>query len=148
MLAFLDPPYPVVRDPVGWKRVQAQLSNLVGLLTEDGFAILRTPWPFFLEAPAAGAAPVEPAKPERRHGRKERSGARGRSPERWALEGRDEEEEAQRAGEFENAEGGAERADRPATERVRADLSLPNAAGPETHVYHSTAVHLYMRKPG
>jgi hypothetical protein len=33
-------------------------------------------------------------------------------------------------------------------EYVKPELAFPNAEGPETHVYHSTAVHLYMRKKG
>ena len=52
-LAFLDPPYPLVQEPLGFKRVMAQVAALVELLTPDGFVILRTPWPLqHEEAPA------------------------------------------------------------------------------------------------
>jgi 16S rRNA (guanine(966)-N(2))-methyltransferase RsmD len=50
-LVFLDPPYDLVRDPVGWKRVRAQMEQLVARLADDGFAALRTPWPFLHDAP-------------------------------------------------------------------------------------------------
>jgi 16S rRNA G966 N2-methylase RsmD len=46
-LIFMDPPYPLVLDPDGWARVRRQLSRLISLnLSEKGFAVLRTPWPF------------------------------------------------------------------------------------------------------
>jgi 16S rRNA (guanine966-N2)-methyltransferase len=45
-LVFMDPPYPLVRDPLGWRRVSQQLASLVERLDADGFAVLRTPWPF------------------------------------------------------------------------------------------------------
>ncbi len=34
-LAFLDPPYPLVREELGFKRVMAQMAKLVELLTDD-----------------------------------------------------------------------------------------------------------------
>jgi 16S rRNA (guanine966-N2)-methyltransferase len=45
-LVFFDPPYPVVLDPLGWERVKTQLERLVPMLRDDGFIVLRTPWPF------------------------------------------------------------------------------------------------------
>lgn len=48
-LAFLDPPYPLVREPAGFARVMAQLAGLVALLDDTGYAILRTPWPLVHE---------------------------------------------------------------------------------------------------
>ncbi len=45
-VVFFDPPYPMVVDPASRARVFGQLARLVELLDDDGFAILRTPWPF------------------------------------------------------------------------------------------------------
>ncbi|MCA3006481.1 MAG: 16S rRNA (guanine(966)-N(2))-methyltransferase RsmD [Planctomycetaceae bacterium] len=48
-IIFLDPPYPLMLEPdgVGWARVKQQAEALVPLLADDGFLILRSPWPFF-----------------------------------------------------------------------------------------------------
>lgn len=62
-LAFLDPPYPLVKDGVGFKRIMAQMAGLVKLLDESGYAILRTPWPLQHEVWPDGAAPVPAEKP-------------------------------------------------------------------------------------
>jgi 16S rRNA (guanine(966)-N(2))-methyltransferase RsmD len=48
-LIFCDPPYAMVRDVNQWPRVTAQLSRLIQLLDDDGYAVLRTPWPFLHE---------------------------------------------------------------------------------------------------
>ncbi len=93
-VVFLDPPYELVNEPVGWRRVRDQAANLVECLSDDGFLVLRTPWPFHHDAP-------QDALPEP-----------GREKPRPAP----------------------------------ADLSIAGAVGPETHVYGSTAAHLYMRK--
>jgi 16S rRNA (guanine966-N2)-methyltransferase len=62
-IAFLDPPYPLMEDPLMFKRVMGQLSAIIDLLAPDGFAVLRTPWP--LRHPIEGAAPlVTPELPE------------------------------------------------------------------------------------
>lgn len=120
-LAFADPPYALVRDPAGWRRVREQFMRVIDLLTDDGFASLRTPWPFVHEGGGAGWS-VE-AGPG--------GGRRTRAPRRGAAD------------ESEDDPGGA-RTDHP--ELVEVDLALDNAEGPETHVYGSTAIHLYMRK--
>ncbi|MBX9737821.1 MAG: RsmD family RNA methyltransferase [Phycisphaerales bacterium] len=49
-LVFMDPPYPLVRDPMTWPRVKAQAEALLPLLVDNGFLILRTPWPFVLDS--------------------------------------------------------------------------------------------------
>lgn len=54
-LAFLDPPYAMMRDPAERARVLAQVARLVACLREDGFVILRTPWPIVQEELPAGA---------------------------------------------------------------------------------------------
>jgi 16S rRNA (guanine966-N2)-methyltransferase len=48
-LVFVDPPYPLVRQPLGWDRVRDQCARLIQLLAPDGFLVLRTPCPFVLE---------------------------------------------------------------------------------------------------
>lgn len=45
-VAFFDPPYPLARDPLGWRRLRGQAERVVELLSDDGFLVLRTPWPF------------------------------------------------------------------------------------------------------
>jgi len=67
-LIFFDPPYPLMQNAVRRRRVLEQLSRFVGLLDDEGYAILRTPWPFLeeseepddpSEAPAQKPAPTE-----------------------------------------------------------------------------------------
>jgi 16S rRNA (guanine(966)-N(2))-methyltransferase RsmD len=140
-LAFLDPPYPLIEEPIGYRRVMAQLEKVVDLLSPDGFAVLRTPWPLRHQQ----GGPVAVVRPERRHkGRglkhdrhdwrheAERAEAPGRSAERHTQVEETEDEEA----------------GTPAAKPVwvDVDLKLANAQGPETHVYHNMAVHLYMRR--
>lgn len=45
-LVFFDPPYPMMQDESRRTRVLDQFTKLVGLLDPEGFAMLRTPWPF------------------------------------------------------------------------------------------------------
>ncbi len=45
-LIFFDPPYPLVSDEAGWLRVKRQFERLIERLSPEGYAILRTPWPF------------------------------------------------------------------------------------------------------
>ncbi len=128
-VVFLDPPYDLVNEPVGWRRVRDQSAKFVELLSDDGFLVLRTPWPFLHEAEESGVSGREPAvrRPDaeaRRHG----PGPKRQEPDT------DEEAEAAQDGQ----------ASRPA--RTAPDLSILGAAGPETHEYGSTAVHLYMRR--
>lgn len=141
-LAFLDPPYPLIQAPIGFRRVMAQLEKLLELLSPDGFAVLRTPWPLRHQQ---GGSPAAPARPERRH--------KGRSPRHnrhnW-RHGLDETEPGRAARDqapemVEEAEP-AESIDAPKPVWVDVDLKLAMARGPETHVYHNMAVHLYMRK--
>jgi hypothetical protein len=151
-----------VRDPVGWKRVRAQAEHLIGLLTDDGFLVLRTPWPFSLhvkkDRPDEAAKPFEAAgrgrggrggaarrRPREEDDRRARRGTRWHEETVYDIEkhGPAPDEEIE-----ETAESGDQEPATPArdVEYVRPDLAFPNAEGPETHVYHSTAVHLYMRK--
>ncbi|MGH7244703.1 MAG: 16S rRNA (guanine(966)-N(2))-methyltransferase RsmD [Phycisphaerales bacterium] len=50
-VVFLDPPYPVAEDPLGWRRITSAMQELAKNLTPDGFIIVRTPWPFLEAAP-------------------------------------------------------------------------------------------------
>jgi 16S rRNA (guanine966-N2)-methyltransferase len=155
-LVFLDPPYALVRDPVGWKRLRAQAERLIALLSDDGFLILRTPWPFSLHVKKD--RPGEAAKPFERPGRagrarrrpaREQDDRRARRGTRWHEETvYDIERDGPMPGErTEEGAGGDQEPATPArdVEYVTPDLTFPAARGPETHVYHSTAVHLYMR---
>jgi 16S rRNA (guanine(966)-N(2))-methyltransferase RsmD len=65
-LAFLDPPYPLVRDRLGFQRVLAQVAALVDVLSDDGFVILRTPHPFVLDEADGTTAETTPAPGARR----------------------------------------------------------------------------------
>ncbi|MBY0112320.1 MAG: 16S rRNA (guanine(966)-N(2))-methyltransferase RsmD [Phycisphaerales bacterium] len=58
-VVFLDPPYPLVRDPLGWRRITGAMQQLAQNLSKDGFVVLRTPWPFFLDVPEEGPDPAE-----------------------------------------------------------------------------------------
>ncbi len=140
-LVFMDPPYPLIRDGLGFRRVMDQLCKLVDCLTPDGFAVLRTPWPLLLEA---GGEDEPPAEPERRKGkhRKERR-RRWDEPERPKRTPRIDEETTEQI-ENEDATGAEAGAATPVLEKP--SLVLPNAAGPETHEYGTMAVHLYARK--
>jgi 16S rRNA (guanine(966)-N(2))-methyltransferase RsmD len=137
-LAFLDPPYPLVREPVGWARVKAQLEKLLAILTDDGFAVVRTPWPFSLEVREATGDRAEPPK-RPRHRKKPK-------PEAWSLDREEWERWSGRKPIEDVAEPEAEEPAADPVTRVRPELSVPGATGPETHVYHTTAVHLYARK--
>lgn len=136
-LAFFDPPYPLIRDKIGWQRVRAQFEKVIDCLTPDGFAVLRTPWPHVIEEPDPSApAPVQVQKKRKKPSRDERH---------WRF--RHHEEEATADPEIAEAdESPAEESPRTGLIRTPATLEFPNARGPETHVYHAMAVHLYMRK--
>lgn len=135
-LAFFDPPYPLVRDPIGWKRVKAQFERVIDCLADDGFAIVRTPWPFLIETPDPNQPVPEPSK----HRKPLRAGKK-----HWRFRPdrpNDMEEPLEEAPAPEESEPAA-----PGMIKTPGDLAFPNARGPETHVYGSMAVHLYMRKP-
>jgi 16S rRNA G966 N2-methylase RsmD len=154
-LAFFDPPYPLIRDAPGWDRVRGQVSRTVALLTESGYASVRTPRPFTLDPASAPPAVPEPA-PVRGRGRDKRRERLGRKlrEQEWVLDEIDVDEIQARTAADEAELIGSERASlsgaagQPARSRTPADLSIPGALGPETHSYGSTAVHLYMRARG
>lgn len=123
-LVFMDPPYALVRDPTGWRRVKAQFEQLVRRLDEGGFAVLRTPWPFLHLSEVEAAGGQAPAGRGRRRGRPGGGDRPVVSEEEVGVEGKS----------------------RP--RGVPVDLGMEGAVGPETHVYHTTAVHLYMKRRG
>lgn len=150
-LVFLDPPYPLVRDPLGFKRIMAQLGQLVQRLDPEGYAVLRTPWPFFLEVAEAGPA-VDEEKPRKERRVKERDRALrdpelaerwSRRSERAATPPADEPADDEEAGPDDMTVH--ETKARPEVQRMEASLEVAGARGPETHVYGGMALHLYMR---
>lgn len=144
-LAFLDPPYPLIREPLGFRRVMSQLAALVDLLLPDGFAVLRTPWPMFLEAadspghPDAREVTRKDKRSRVKKGRSWRRYADAMDPRRAAEHLGDEEADAEESVAQPEPEA-------PRPQPVPADLTLPNAVGPETHEYKTMALHLYARR--
>lgn len=160
-LAFFDPPYPLVLEAEGWERVQRQLSRVVEQLTETGFLVLRTPWPFRHVEAVLPDGSTEPVKPD------PRGGVRPKVPTLADLEDRSKTkhrrtQDAERAWEGDRVDLDEIRHDHEAdmdalAHEMASDeplpilkhdvvLTLPGADGPETHAYSTTAVHLYMRK--
>lgn len=45
-LIFFDPPYPLMKDQTTYPRVMAQFGRLIQNLDPEGYAVIRTPWPF------------------------------------------------------------------------------------------------------
>lgn len=136
-IIMMDPPYPLARDPKSWQRVRAQAGKLVQKLTDDGYLLLRTPWPF-LQMPE-----VEAPEPEPRYkkNRKPREKVVSLSLDDGSLESQDIDEieamfEAIAAGEaIEDEE----------PKFIEGPLEIAGAVGPETHEYGSTAVHWYQK---
>lgn len=131
-LAFMDPPYALVRDPEGWERVRTQASRLVRMLDDTGYLVLRTPAPFFhVMDPGSGRVSAEQAP-----------GPANEAPPKHITLDLDDEDSDAALDAFE-----AELARTPSAQRIDPDLSIDGAIGPETHDYGTTAVHLYMKKP-
>jgi len=166
-LVFFDPPYPLVIDPLGWERVKQQFVAAIRLLADDGFAMLRTPWPFRHSLDVAPApsededTPRRESDPKRRRAREDRHWDWRSELERPPREGEPDPEApdaeldpsknhaspaADAARDAEESAGQAED-DRLAAAAAGelVDLRMPGAKGPETHVYRHTGVHLYMR---
>lgn len=119
-IVFMDPPYALVEDAAGWRRVRDQAARFVECLSDDGFLLIRTPHPLRHPAPSdAGVARGDAPGPRRsRRG----DGAREHA-----------------SGPTVGVAGEASAPLRPA------DLSIAGAVGPETHAYGSMAVHFYAR---
>lgn len=139
-IIMMDPPYALARDPKAWTRVLAQASKLIQRLTDDGYLLLRTPWPF-LQQPAVEAP--EPRPRPGKHHKPPREEVVSLSLDDGSLEsqGIDDIEaffDAIAAGE------GIDQASH-TPEPVEGTLDIEHAQGPETHAYGSTAVHWYQR---
>jgi 16S rRNA (guanine966-N2)-methyltransferase len=166
-LIFFDPPYPLILDPHGWERVSRQFGRLIENLSDDGFAILRTPWPFRHITVIDHEGHVVPAGDSRNPfdirglvrkdlpppSGKKFKGTRDKiyddDRREWIgdevdadeiqRESDEELESYQRVLDRNPGEGFK-------VERRDVDLHLPGALGPETHEYASQAVHLYMKR--
>jgi 16S rRNA (guanine966-N2)-methyltransferase len=158
-LAFFDPPFPVVLDPEGWERVKRQFGRIVDLLSDTGFAVLRTPWPLRHEEVihADGRREWRSVLVGMRERKQAAMNARRhpRQPGDLDIEDRawegsevdvDEIERETEADLLAADEARARRGDDRRIVRHLVDIRFPNAVGPETHVYASQAVHLYMRR--
>ncbi|MBC7834581.1 MAG: 16S rRNA (guanine(966)-N(2))-methyltransferase RsmD [Phycisphaerales bacterium] len=166
-LIFCDPPYTMVRERAGWARVRDQFARFIQMLADDGFAIIRTPCPF-THAIHEESRPVLPDR-DGKPGRVEH--LRVREDNRLSGAGDDEEEvrledadEADFTDELTPDEIDAafdetghdtdpdnddqSDADNDPTSEPGepVDLSIQGTVGPETHIYGSTAVHLYMKR--
>ena len=120
-LVFFDPPYPLIREPGDWARVKLQFGRVVALLSDHGYATLRTPWPF--RHPVVGATPgiaaeeavvvEEEAEIEEGGGRGERSKRKGSGKpdrrERSRGEWRDESKGGKRRGGRDEDDGEVDR---------------------------------------
>lgn len=131
-LVFMDPPYPLVREAEGWGRVRAQAEKLVARLSDEGWLVLRTPWPFVHEVKAEADTPDE---------------GDGPSADTVIEIDLDDEAALDELDAFEEELAAAARA---ASGKVyeEVSLTLQGALGPETHVYRATAIHLYQRDRG
>ncbi len=143
-IVMMDPPYPLVKDREGWERVRRQAERLIGMLDDTGYLLLRTPWPFWHLVLPEGAEPTPPARrgKDGRGGKGRAGGGEAGRPKRREVIAADSDEAELDAIDALEAELAAAH---PGATRVPADLSFPNAEGPETHVYKNTAVHFYMR---
>lgn len=163
-LIFLDPPYPIIKQVPGWERMKQHAGELVKLLADDGFLLLRTPCPHLVEAAEPGAADSpaprragdeEPRFDLRAYEREnERRRRRDRGPGRrgGAVDPEDRMDPYADPDASPEENEGATEAELAADEiapgpgRLPADPAIDGAIGPETHPYGSTAVHLYMRR--
>jgi 16S rRNA (guanine(966)-N(2))-methyltransferase RsmD len=160
-LIFCDPPYPLIRERAGWARVRDQFGRFIQMLTDDGFAVIRTPWPFThaLHEEVQTTDPRESPKARRAehirdHGQAERG--HERSHDTGDLEDADEADFTDELTPEEIDAAFDERDDDADTDidanaevdpaREPVDLSVARAIGPETHIYGSMAVHLYMKQ--
>ena len=117
-IIFLDPPYAMAEDPAAWLRIRGQAQRLAECLSDDGYLLLRTPWPFLHEVPEEGTHPRLSQEQEGESRSLTLGARRGDEEPLGAL-----------------------------IPRRRVDLAIPGTRGPESHEYGSTAVHFYMKAP-
>lgn len=138
-IVMMDPPYALARDPKAWERVLAQAGKFIQRLTDDGYLLLRTPWPF-LQLAANEATEAIPRRGKQH--KRPREEVVSLSLDDGSLEGHDIDDieayfDAIAAGEAIEADQ--------APEPIEGTLDIIGALGPETHAYGSTAVHWYQR---
>ncbi len=138
-IVFMDPPYPMVRDEEGWPRVKKQFERLIEMLDETGYAIIRTPWPFYHREEIVEDGDEETAATDAPEPVEKTEMIEGESMVEIDLDGDWEKEWI--AETVEEKDGGE-----PNYRTWDISLEMEGADGPETHVYGSTAIHLYMRK--
>lgn len=135
-IIMMDPPYKLARDPKAWERILTQAGRLVQKLSDDGYLLLRTPWPF-LQVPES-----ERPEPAKRKHKPEKEEVIDLNLDDGSLESQDIDEieamfEAIAAGEaIEDEE----------PKFIEGPLEIEGAVGPETHEYGTTAVHWYQRE--
>lgn len=171
-IVFFDPPYPMMLDAGQRARVMDQLARCIAKLDEDGFAILRTPWPYTQRPdPAPGEShDVRDDGSEEEDFDDENTASRdlldlfddddehGGDADDGGEEGADafdaytrhhpadREDHREYADELPAGSGaGAMTPRAPQPRPTRIPLDVPGAKGPETHIYGSMALHWYMR---
>ncbi len=153
-IVFMDPPYPMVRDHDDWPRVKKQFERLIGMLDETGYAIIRTPWPFYHRELVEDETEAPVVKTKEKPARKDALHTEVIEGEEMVEIDMESDWEGEFGGDFpsdDELEGIASEADvkdggKPKYRTWDISLEMEGAHGPETHVYGSTAIHLYMRK--
>lgn len=146
-IVFMDPPYPMVRDPEDWIRVKKQFERLIQMLDDTGYAIIRTPWPFYHRELIEDETETQVDPKTETEGAKASKDSKSKKKSVEVIEG---EEMVEIDGDWIDAwesesavvnDGG-----KPKYRTFDISLEMEGAEGPETHSYGSTAIHLYMRK--
>ncbi|MBX3318204.1 MAG: 16S rRNA (guanine(966)-N(2))-methyltransferase RsmD [Phycisphaeraceae bacterium] len=156
-VAFFDPPYAVVTNDLGWRRTRDQLARAIAHLEEGGYLVHRTPWPFVEAIEPRNAEAEDEPETERDDRTLPGAGQTGRRtkghrsrreppPEMPPIELSIDLSDPSADAALEAFEEELARATGQAP-RNEIDLSIPGAIGPETHVYGTTALHLYQAAP-
>ncbi len=138
-VVFLDPPYPLMQEPETRGRVMDRLADLAERLDDEGFAIIRTPWPYNDVFDAEGQRVDPLARKLNGSTSVDHITVDHTSDDHFNDD--DDDGNADREPEGEQARSAV------GVQRVPVELEHPRLEGPETHVYGATAVHWYMKKP-
>ena len=148
-IVFFDPPYPMVRDEADWGRIKIQLTRLISMLDDTGYAVLRTPWPAVHRyeeiSDDASEKPKEKSREKRAVASKEAVFEEIEGDDVIEIDLDDPNAEAMMDA-FEKDM--ARHASKPKFRLEDIDLEMEGALGPETHVYGQMALHLYMKDTG
>lgn len=153
-IVFMDPPYPMVRDHDDWPRVKKQFERLIEMLDETGYAIIRTPWPFYHRELVEDESETHEVKTKENPARKDALNTEVIEGDEMVEIDMESDWEGEFGGDFpsddelEGLESGSDKKDggKPKYRTWDISLEMDGAHGPETHAYGSTAIHLYMRK--